>query len=88
MSTLTSKGQVAIPAALRRKLGLEPGDQIEFELDVDRIILKPVVTIPKSQAWFWTGEWQEKEKRAQKDIEEGKTKTYDSVDELAKDLDS
>lgn len=31
-STLTDKGQVTIPAELRRRLGLKPGDRIGFEL--------------------------------------------------------
>lgn len=29
-ATLTSKGQVTIPAAVRRRLGLKKGDQLEF----------------------------------------------------------
>lgn len=29
-ATITSKGQVTIPAAVRRSLGLKKGDQIEF----------------------------------------------------------
>ena len=33
-ATLTSKGQVTIPADVRQRLGLEPGDRIEFiEMD-------------------------------------------------------
>ena len=33
-ATLTSKGQVTIPADVRLRLGLEPGDRIEFiEMD-------------------------------------------------------
>jgi AbrB family looped-hinge helix DNA binding protein len=30
---VTSKGQVTIPVAVRRKLGIEPGSEVEFELD-------------------------------------------------------
>jgi hypothetical protein len=30
MSTLTSKGQITIPLPVRRALGLETGDRIEF----------------------------------------------------------
>ena len=30
-ATLTSKGQTTIPVAVRKKLGLEPGDQLLFE---------------------------------------------------------
>ena len=34
-STLTSKGQVTIPKALREQLGLEAGDRLEFVLRED-----------------------------------------------------
>lgn len=30
LSTLTSKGQVTIPQALRQRLGLVPGQAVEF----------------------------------------------------------
>lgn len=30
-STLTSKGQITLPIKLRRRLGLEPGDVLEFD---------------------------------------------------------
>jgi AbrB family looped-hinge helix DNA binding protein len=32
-STLTGKGQVTIPAELRKRLGLSPGDQVGFVLE-------------------------------------------------------
>lgn len=31
-ATLTSKGQTTIPADIRKGMGLEPGDKIEFHL--------------------------------------------------------
>jgi len=30
-ATLTSKGQITLPAALRRRLGLQKGDVLEFD---------------------------------------------------------
>jgi antitoxin PrlF len=30
---VTSKGQVTIPLAVRRRLGIEAGSEVEFELD-------------------------------------------------------
>ena len=38
MATLTSKGQVTLPKAIRRALGLEKGDQVVFRLRDDGIV--------------------------------------------------
>ena len=40
--TLTSRGQVTIPAGLRAKLSLKEGDKLEFYFDAqDRLIVRP-----------------------------------------------
>ena len=41
----------------------------------------------KSQAYFWTKRWQEGEREADEDIKVGRVKTFDSVDELIRELD-
>ena len=38
-SSLTSKGQVTIPAEVRRRLGLKPGDRVAFIIDGDEVRL-------------------------------------------------
>lgn len=44
IATMTSKGQVTIPAATRSKLRLAPGSRIDFvENDAGEIVLRPVV---------------------------------------------
>jgi len=40
-TTLTQKGQVTIPAAIRTRLGLKPRDRVRFEIDGDDVRLKP-----------------------------------------------
>jgi antitoxin PrlF len=41
-STVTSKGQTTIPKAIRKKLGLQPGDRIEYIVESDgRVFLLP-----------------------------------------------
>ena len=37
ITTITSKGQVTIPKAVRDALGLKPGDKIEFWVDDGRV---------------------------------------------------
>ena len=40
-STITSKGQVTIPAEMRKQLGLEPGDRVGFIIDAEGIRILP-----------------------------------------------
>jgi AbrB family looped-hinge helix DNA binding protein len=42
-ATLTSKGQITIPIAIREKLGLRPGDQIEFDENATILVGRRVV---------------------------------------------
>ena len=42
-SKLSSKGQVTIPKEIRECLGLEPGDEVAFELAIgDAVVLRRV----------------------------------------------
>jgi len=41
-TTMTQKGQVTIPAAIRARLGLRPKDRVRFEVDGDEVKLRPV----------------------------------------------
>ena len=40
-SSLSSKGQVTIPQEIRSRLGLAPGDRVEFAIEGDRTVLRP-----------------------------------------------
>ena len=39
-TTVTSKGQVTLPAKLRKALGIQPGDRIELTLEGDEARLR------------------------------------------------
>jgi hypothetical protein len=47
----------------------------------------PKRLVDKSQAYFWAKRGQDGEREADEDIKTGRVKTFDSVDELIKDLD-
>ena len=85
-SKVTRHGQVTLPASVRKELGIEEGDIVEVTMEDDRAVLLPKKLIDKSQAYFWTKEWQEAEKEASADIKAGRVKTFDTAKELIEDL--
>ena len=50
-TTLTSKGQVTVPKAVRQQLGLRQGTKVTFVVEGDHAVLRPAVpqrATPKS----------------------------------------
>ena len=86
LTEIRGRSQITIPSEIIKKLNLKQGDTLEVEVEGDQIVLRPVVTIPKDQAYFWTKEWQLEERQVQSDIENDKFKSTTSKDELFKDL--
>ena len=48
-ATLTSKGQITIPQAIRKKLNLRTGDVLEFDESASVLVARRVVTPEK---WY------------------------------------
>ena len=40
-STISSKGQITVPQEIRKRLGLQPGDRVEFVVEEDRTVIRP-----------------------------------------------
>lgn len=86
LTEIRSRSQITIPSEIIKKLNLKKGDTLEVSVEGDQIILRPVITIPKDQAYFWTKEWQHEEKLVQSNIKNNKIKSAKSKDELYEDL--
>jgi antitoxin MazE len=84
--TISAKGQVALPKEVRTKLSIKTGDQFRVEISGTKIVLTPVVTVPKEQAWFWSEEVQAKVRASEEDHKKGNFKEYADVDDLLRDL--
>lgn len=84
--TVRKNAQITLPAGIRRKAHIEEGDILEAEVRGDEIVLKPKKLIDKSQAWYWTKEWQEGERQADEDIAAGRVREFDNVEDFIKDL--
>ena len=78
-----NKYQIVIPEDVREKLHLEVGDMLEVEEKNGKLIIKPVMVVDKSQAYFWSPEWQKKEREADEDIRRGRlTGPFKGAEEL------
>ena len=85
LTKLTSGGQVTLPKAIRQKINMLPGDFVDVQLDEEgRILLTPKKLVDASQAYYWTQEWQERERQARADIKAGRGKCLNSPDEVVK----
>ena len=76
------KGQVTIPAGLRRAAHIEEGDPMEVELTAEGILLRPQKVIDSTQAWFWTADWQAGEREASEQIAAGALDTFKGGEEF------
>lgn len=87
--TVQGRGLIAIPAPIRRHLGLdEPGAQVEVIERDGEVVLRPHVAVPADQAWFWTERWQQMEREADEDFPAGRSKVFDNIEDLLADLES
>lgn len=45
LSTVTTKGQVTIPAEIRTRFHIQPNDRVDFYVDGEHIVITPVRTL-------------------------------------------
>jgi antitoxin MazE len=86
LTKITRNGQVTLPAGIRRAAHLEEGDYLAVRLEGDNVVLTPKKLIDKSQAYYWSAEWQEKEHRADEDARAGRLESFESAEDLIADL--
>ncbi|MCS7197672.1 MAG: AbrB/MazE/SpoVT family DNA-binding domain-containing protein [Candidatus Bipolaricaulota bacterium] len=78
---LSARCQVTIPKEIIEQLGLKSGDPVEVTHKDRSIVITPL-----EDAWFWSKEWQEKEREADEALAHGDYKDFDDVAELIRDL--
>jgi antitoxin MazE len=83
LTKISPKHQITIPKEAFDKLGLEIGDFLEVETTEEGLLLVPKKLISKDQTWFWTKEWQVKEKEADEAIARGQiSEPFEMAEEL------
>ena len=85
---LRNKGQITVPSEIRTALGAEQGDDLLFSTDeLGRVIVTRAQLIAPEQAWFWSERWQRMEHATQADIDAGRVKTFESIEDAVAYLD-
>lgn len=86
--SVQSRGLIALPAAIKRHLGLDqPGAQVEVIEREGEVVLRPYLPVPADQAWFWTERWQRMEREADEAVAAGRVTVVDGVEAMLADLD-
>jgi len=83
-----AKHQVTIPRRISRALQLKEGDHMLVRLVDNTLELIPAQVVPKDQRWFWTPEWQAKEREVDEALARGEYRAAESADELLRKLKS
>jgi AbrB family looped-hinge helix DNA binding protein len=87
--SVQSRGLIALPATIRRNLGLDqPGAQVEVIEREGEVVLRPYLPVPADQAWFWTERWQRMEREADEAVSAGRVTVVDGAEAMLADLDA
>lgn len=79
---ITKNNQITIPSEILEKAGIGIGAILKFELREDGIFLRP-----SNEKWFWTEEWQSKEREADEAIANGEmVGPFDNIDDALQAL--
>lgn len=82
LTRVTRNGQITLPASVRRAAGIKEGDLVAVTTEGDTITLVPKRLVDKTQAYFWSEEWQQAEREASEDIAQGRVRSFDDVEAL------
>jgi AbrB family looped-hinge helix DNA binding protein len=84
---LRQRGTITLPAEARLQLGVEEGDELAILIDpAGRLILTPLVRIPRDAGWFFTVGWQRRINEAEADLAFDRYRDLDSIDDLFAEL--
>ncbi len=76
---------LVLPKEVRE--GLAEDDVVEVVRREDGVIeIRPQILVDRTQAWFWTDEWQRREREADADYATGRYRVHDSTEDFIASL--
>jgi AbrB family looped-hinge helix DNA binding protein len=82
ITQLRRRSQITLPSDVVKKMRLQEGDNLDIAIEEDKIVIKPVIVIDRSQVWFWSKEWQKKELEVDKQKKGGKIQKASDKNDL------
>lgn len=78
------RGVISLPPELRQRLHLdEPGAQLEITERPDGVLeVRAALPVPADQAWFWTEQWQQREREVDEHVSAGRLTVHESADDF------
>jgi AbrB family looped-hinge helix DNA binding protein len=80
------RAQITLPADIRDELGIEEGDMLEARIENKRVVLIPQKLVPKFEEVELSEEGERMLDEAEAEVEAGKVREYDDVEDLIADL--
>ena len=80
------KYQVTIPQTVRGIVPLKVGERVEVSARGREIVIRPILEVPRDQAWAWTKPWQDQLAQSARDLAQGKKHVFRSAKEAKKRL--
>jgi len=82
-----NRNQITIPKEYTEYVNVGEGEELRYEMTDDgALILRPVITVPKDQAWFWTDKWQAEEREVDEEIKTGQISSSQNAGDFINDL--
>jgi AbrB family looped-hinge helix DNA binding protein len=84
--TMSPNGRMTLPAEVRQKLGLTGETEFDVEVtDHGSVTLRPVVVLPRDDAWAYTAEHLTQVAKALADVRHGRVREASEADLAAHD---
>ncbi len=79
-----ARHQVTIPKEIVERIGIKPGDYVAIAYKNHQVVIVPASA--REDDWFWSKEWQKKEREADEALARGDCKDFNTVEDLIRDL--
>ena len=81
-----ARHQVTIPKKIVEQIALKAGGYVSVALINNNIIISPKAIVDTDEAWYWSKEWQAKEREVDEALAKGDYQEFDNAEDLIKAL--